>query len=240
LASVEFSLANRIDLVGGSKHMEQTRDAATRILQERGTSTAAELADSIGVSTGSIRRHMDIMVAEGLLETELVRQQRGRPVTRYSLSMAGEEETSGSSYSRLLNRIYPALASLSADEVAGHGGVEIVNLLFDRVSESVARLHAPRVTAEEIGERVEQVTAALQGEGILDVIERRDEIIVLRNSGCPVRSCAEGTHAMCDADRNTIELLLGIPVLQSSTVAGGADVCEYVVRMPAGAERSAV
>ena len=79
--------------------MEQTRDAATRILQERGSSTAAELAASIGVSTGSIRRHMDIMVAERLLETELVRQQRGRPVTRYSLSMAGEEETSGSSYS---------------------------------------------------------------------------------------------------------------------------------------------
>jgi predicted ArsR family transcriptional regulator len=225
--------------------MEQTRDAATLILQERGSSTAVELAESIGVSTGSIRRHMDIMVAEGLLETELVRQQRGRPVIRYSLSMAGEEETSGSNYSRLLNRIYPALASLSADEVTGLDGVEIVNLLFDRVSESVARLHAPRVTAEEIEARVEQVTAALQGEGILDVIERHDEMIVLRNSGCPVRSCAEGTHAMgthamCDADRNTIELLLGVPVLQSSTVAGGADVCEYVIQMPAGVGRSAV
>ena len=214
--------------------MEQTRDAATRILQERGTSTAAELAEAIGVSTGSIRRHMDIMVAEGLLETELVRQQRGRPVTRYSLSMAGEEETSGSSYSRLLDRIYPALASLDADEVSGRDGVEIVNLLFDRVSESVARLHAPRVTAEELGERVQQVTTALQAEGILDVIEQRDEMIVLRNTACPVRSCAEGTHAMCDADRNTIELLIGMPVLQSSTVASGGEVCEYVVQMPAG------
>jgi len=217
--------------------VEQTRDAAIRILQERGSSTAAELAEAIGVSTGSIRRHMDIMVAEGLLETELVRQQRGRPVTRYSLSMAGEEETSGSSYSRLLGRIYPALASLDADEVAGRDGLELVNLIFDRISESVARAHAPRVTAEELGERVEQVTAALQDEGILDVIERRDELIVLRNSACPVRSCAEGTHAMCDADRNTIELLLGMPVLQASTVAGGADVCEYVVRMPSGVGR---
>ena len=218
--------------------MEQTRDAATRILQERGTSTAGELAEAIGVSTGSIRRHMDIMVSEGLLETELVRQQRGRPVTRYSLSMAGEEETSGSSYSRLLDRIYPALASLDADEVSGRDGVEIVNLLFDRVSESVARLHAPRVTAEEIGERVQQVTTALQAEGILDVIEQRDEMIVLRNTACPVRSCAEGTHAMCDADRNTIELLIGMPVLQSSTVASGGEVCEYVVQMPAGVRQA--
>ena len=39
--------------------MEQTRDAATRILQERGSSTAAELAASIGVSTGSIRRFLN-------------------------------------------------------------------------------------------------------------------------------------------------------------------------------------
>lgn len=215
--------------------MEQTRDAVIRLLQEQGASTAADLATEIGVSTGSIRRHMDIMVAEGLLDTELVRQQRGRPVTRYTLSEAGEEETSGASYSRLLDRIYPALANMSAEEIGGRDGGELVNLLFDRVGASMARDHAPRITAEVFDDRVQQVTDALQEEGILDLVELRDDIVVLRNSACPVRSCAEGNHAMCDADRGAIEALIGLPVVQSSTVASGGEVCEYVVRRPAPA-----
>lgn len=212
--------------------MEQTRDAVTRLLQERGASTAADLANEVGVSTGSIRRHMDIMVAEGLLETELMRQQRGRPVTRYTLSEAGEEETSGASYSRLLDRIYPALASMTQSEVDGRDGAELVNLIFDRVGDAIARDHAPRITAEVFDERVQQVTNALQQEGILELVEQHDDLIVLRNSSCPVRSCAEGNHAMCDADRGAIETLLGLPVLQSSTVATGGDACEYVVQRP--------
>ena len=70
------------------------------------------------------------------------------------------------------------------------------------------------------------------GEMPLEFVEQHDDLIVLRNSSCPVRSCAEGNHAMCDADREAIETLLGLPVLQSSTVATGGDSCEYVVQRP--------
>ena len=34
------------------------------------------------------------------------------------------------------------------------------------------------------------------------------------------------------ADRGAIEALLGLPVVQSSTVASGGDCCEYIVRRP--------
>ena len=136
---------------------------------------------------------MDIMVAEGLLDTELVRQQRGRPGTRYSLSEAGEEETSGASYSRLLDRIYPALASMSGDEVSGLDGAELVNEIFDRVGATMARDHAPRITAEVFDERVQQVTNALHEEGILELVESHDELVVLRNSTC---RCARARTAI--------------------------------------------
>ena len=47
--------------------MERTRDEVVRILHERGERSVAELAEEIGVSSGSIRRHMDLMVADGLV-----------------------------------------------------------------------------------------------------------------------------------------------------------------------------
>lgn len=209
--------------------MERTRDQMVRLLHERGECSIAELADAIGVSSGSIRRHIDLMVADGLLNARLERQPRGRPVTRYSLSEAGEEQSSGEHYQRLLSRLSPALASLQADDIAGVDGPGVVRRLFDHVAESVAAEYRPRIHGETLGERVYQVTMVLSEEGILEEVEDAGDHYRLRNVACPYRSTAAENHACCDADRRTIELLLGQPVEQVKTVAAGGMTCEYLV-----------
>ncbi|MEX1022183.1 MAG: winged helix-turn-helix transcriptional regulator [Dehalococcoidia bacterium] len=219
--------------------MERTRDIVLRLLDEHGECSVAELAEIIGVSTGSVRRHLDLMVADGLLEARIVRMPRGRPVTRYALSVAGEEERAAEHYQRLLSRLSPALAKMTPDEVGGQGGQAILDRLFDHVAESVADEYRPRVTSDRLDERVQQVLAALTEEGILHEAEDSGDFFTLKNAGCPYRSTAMETHACCAADRRTIELLLGTPVKQVMTVAEGGHQCEYVVPKapgtPAGA-----
>ena len=90
--------------------VQRARDELAGVLYERGGRSVAELAEEMGVSQGSIRRHLDLMGAEGLIETTLVRQPRGRPVTRYSLSEAGEERSGAEHYTSLIGRLLPALA----------------------------------------------------------------------------------------------------------------------------------
>ncbi|MDA0364753.1 MAG: winged helix-turn-helix transcriptional regulator [Chloroflexi bacterium] len=209
--------------------MERTRDELMHLLQARGECSVAELAVSVGVSEGSIRRHMDLMEADGLLSVRLERQPRGRPAARYSLSEAGEERGSAAHYSRLLDRISPALASLGEADVAGLDGRGVLDRLFTELGEARARDHAASVRAERLDERVRQVTAALRDEGILSDVSDEGDAFRLSNMACPYRSCAEDHHAPCDADRRTIEMLIGLPVVQLSTVAGGGDSCEYLV-----------
>ncbi len=209
--------------------MERTRDEVVRILHERGERSVVELAEEIGVSPGSIRRHMDLMLADGLVVSQLVRQSRGRPTTRYALSAAGEEQTSASHYQRLLSRLSPALANLSEDEVGGQDGRTVLDRLFDHVAESVAREHSSEIRGESLGVRVYEVTLALSNEGILQEVEDDGDFFRLRNTGCPYRTTASENHACCAADRRAIELLLGAPVEQITTVAGGAAACEYLV-----------
>ena len=209
--------------------METTRDAIVRLLAERPGRSAGDLAEALGLSVGSVRRHVDILLADGLLGTEFERQPRGRPVTRYSLSTEGEERSGAPSYSRLLERIYPALAGLEAGEIAGSDGATVLDRIFQRVAEEVAQDHRARVTAGELGERVRQVTETLCEEGILHDAAEEDGLFRLRNLNCPYRSAAQETHATCEADRRAIELLLDAPVEQVSTLAKGGPVCEYVV-----------
>lgn len=212
--------------------MERTRDQVIRILHERGECSVAELSDAIGVSAGSIRRHVDLMVGDGLLNSRLERLPRGRPVTRYFLSEAGEEATSAEHYQRLLGRLSPALISLSADEVDGVDGSAVLERIFDHIAESVAAQYESRVRGGSLGERVHEVTLALSEEGILEQVEDAGAYFRLRNTGCPYRSTATENHACCTADRRAIELLLGTSVEQVTTVAEGGAVCEYLVPKP--------
>jgi len=210
--------------------MERTRDELVRLLFERGGSSVAELAAEIGVSPGSVRRHLDLLVAEGMLESRLEHQPRGRPLARYSLSARAEERTSAEHYQRLLARLSPALQSLPAEEVEGRSGEDLVDRLFDQVAHAVADEHRPAVNGRTLPERVTQTLRVLSTEGILQEVEDAGDFFRLRNVACPFRSTAAETHACCSADRRAIELLLGVPVEQVTTVAAGGHECEYLVR----------
>ena len=216
--------------------MERTRDEVVRLLHEHGDRSVAELAEEIGVSAGSIRRYIDLMVADGLVTSQLQHKSRGRPVARYRLSEAGEEQTSAGHYQRLLARLSPAMAGLSTDEVAGQDGAAVLDHIFDRVAESVAREYAPSVRGASVGERVYEVTVALSQEGILQSVEDAGDFFRLSNAGCPYRTTAVETHACCAADRRAIELLLGVPVEQVTTLATGGACCEYLVAKDAARE----
>ncbi|MCC6237346.1 MAG: ArsR family transcriptional regulator [Dehalococcoidia bacterium] len=207
-----------------------TREEVIRLLHEHGPASVAALAERVGVSEGAIRRHMDIMQAEGLVESRLERQGRGRPGLVYSLSVAGEERTAAANYARLLERLYPALESLPMAEVSGASGDALVQRLFEAVAKGVASEYSAHVTASDLPARVGQVAEALSGEGILTQVVDEGDVYRLLNVGCPYRSTAAENHACCEADRRTIELLLEVPVTQTARAVEGASMCEYVVQ----------
>lgn len=209
-----------------------TRDQVMAILHEQGGSTVLELADTVGVGQGAIRRHLDIMVAEGLIESQVKRQRRGRPTTLYSLSDSGEERSAPGNYFRLLKRLLDALARLPSGAVDGKMGSELLDQAFEEVAQGISVEHGTRVQGANLQERVEEVTITLQDEGILDEFMEERNGFRLSNSACPYRSVAGVLHAQCEADRRAIELLVDVPVQQLSTIADGDACCEYMVEKP--------
>jgi predicted ArsR family transcriptional regulator len=213
--------------------MELARDELVRILDERGDSSVAVLADTMGMSQGSVRRHLDILGADGLIEARQERRPRGRPLTLYSLSEAGEERSSSASYARLLDHVYPALTELDAGDVDGRSGAAILWRVFESVAERVASDRAPFVRSDGLPDRITEVVAALSEVGVLHDAVDEGDAFRLSNVGCPCRSTAQETNAACEADRYSIELLVGAPVEQVATIAGGSSCCEYIVKKPA-------
>jgi predicted ArsR family transcriptional regulator len=192
------------------------------LLAARGEATVAEIARELDMNQANIRRHLEVMRAEALVDVRIQRHDIGRPSYVYKLTERGEEMSGH--YPRLVNRMVRRIAALP------DVGEAMLAQVFDGVADDIAVAYRPQVNGATVEERVMQTSDALKDEGIVDHWRRDDDGYHLMNTTCPYRKAAELTDAPCHADHRTVELLVGAPVRQVSRMVDGHAMCEYVVQ----------
>jgi predicted ArsR family transcriptional regulator len=202
--------------------MKSTRDQMRDLLAARGEATVADIATALGMNQANIRRHLEVLRAEGLVDVTTRRHEIGRPSYVYSLSERAQEQSAH--YPRLVNRMVRQIAALP------DGGRELLEQVFEGVAEDIAGAYRPQVTGASVEERVVQTSVALKDEGIVDHWRKAEDGWHLMNTACPYRKAAELTDAPCHADQKTVELLVGAPVEQVARMVDGHQACEYVVK----------
>jgi predicted ArsR family transcriptional regulator len=199
------------------------------VLAARREATVADISHDLDLNQANIRRHLEVLRAEGLVDVTIRRHEIGRPSYVYKLTERAEEMSAH--YPRLVNRMVRRLASQP-------GSGPLLSQLFDGVAEDVAVAHRQEVTGATLGERVAETSTALKDEGIVDHWRKEADGFHLMNTSCPYRKAAEASDAPCHADHKVVESLLGMPVEQLSRIVDGHQMCEYVVREVAGAVES--
>ena len=76
-------------------HEERTRDRVVQAILANGPSTASVLAVQLGLTPAAIRRHLDALLAAGLLSSRDVARRaergRGRPAKEFVLTESGHD-----------------------------------------------------------------------------------------------------------------------------------------------------
>lgn len=201
--------------------MHSTRDQIRDLLVADGEATVGRIALRLGMNQANIRRHLEVMRAEGLVDVTLEKHAVGRPAYVYSLTERALELTAH--YPRLVNRLVKRMAAdPDAKPVLAHA--------FDGVADEVTQSYRPMVTGATVAQRVAETSVALKEEGIVDHWRKDDDGFHLMNTTCPYRKAAEITDAPCHADHKVVQALVGAPVEQVTRIVDGHHVCEYVVR----------
>ncbi len=191
--------------------------------------SVAQLTESLKLSPQAVRRHLDGLRADALIDVRQVRHGVGRPSLVFFVTERGEE-MGGRTYVQLLSRMFRHLEKLDAGKISGATGRQVVDQVFSGIAEEVAADHRAEVRGETLGLRVEEVSRALNQEGIVDGWEKDGDDFHLVNGDCPYLKLAEMSEAACRADRHSIELLVGARVEQTRRIVDGAPCCEYIVR----------
>lgn len=203
--------------------MHGTRERILELIIEQREARVETLADELGITGAAVRRHLDHLRADGLVDVKQVKQATGRPFHAYHATEAA-------------TGVMPAAyADLLARMLRGLSGEGVQSEVMASVAESMASRHRGGMPADggDPAVLVGTVTDALRGEGILDAWRSEADGFHLTNTACPYRQAAEISALPCESDRKAIELLLGLDVQQVHRIVDGSTCCEYLVH-PAG------
>jgi predicted ArsR family transcriptional regulator len=212
----------------------RTRDAVARLILERGPQSAASLAERLGLSAAGVRRHLDALVADGLLrECEprpTARRGRGRPARVYALTDAGRSD---------FPHAYDDLATTALRYLRHAGGDDAVTAFAEhRAGELTKQLREHidlRVGAGSTASTVTRAAALADGltaSGYASTTEAAAAGVQICQHHCPVAHVAAEFPQLCEAETRAFAEVLGTYVQRLATIAHGDGVCTTHVPTP--------
>lgn len=196
-----------------------------------GPATNSVLAERLGISTTAVRRHLDALILEGLVESTerppygpSPARGRGRPAKVFSITPAGRSLFS-SDYDELASQ---ALAFL-ADSAGEDAVVAFANARAAQLEESLRARLGDDWEAATVTEKAAALAGALSDLGFAATTEPAPYGTQVCQHHCPVSHVAERFPQLCEAETDAFARLLGHHVQRLATIAHGDGVCTTVI-----------
>ncbi|MEU3754788.1 ArsR family transcriptional regulator [Streptomyces olivoreticuli] len=211
-------------------HDEQrgTRNRVARSILDHGPSTAAELALRLELTQAAVRRHLDTLVAEGVVEPREKRvygaRTRGRPAKAFALTDCGRDAFD-QAYDKLAGDALRWIAQAAGGGEMGEAAVAA----FAR-ARMAAQAEGYRKALEALPDgapesRTEALARALTEDGYAATARSAPVGEQLCQHHCPVAHVAEQFPQLCEAETEVFSRLLGTHVQRLATIAHGDGVC---------------
>ena len=228
-----------------------TRGQVARLILELGPSTAATLGGRLGLTPAAIRRHLDNLIADGMIEMRTARtygnRGRGRPAKVFVITDAGRSafehayDDLATSAMRFLERTY--------------GSEAVAEFARQQLAETERRYLPVVAQASDLTARVHALAGALSGDGYAAAAgpapaigagnagnkgtaagaEMMDNGAQICQHHCPVAHVAAEFPQLCEAETEAFGRLLGTPVRRLATIAHGDGICTtHVTRTSRG------
>ncbi len=209
-----------------------TRERVATTILQNGPSTAADLAVQLHLTPAAVRRHLDQLLADGVLATRDQRvtgqRGRGRPAKVFVITDAGRDH---------FGHAYDVLAAGALRYLAETGGDDaVMEFARHRLSDTEAR-YRPLLALADPDQRPQVLAEALSVDGYAASVGSTPAGTQMCQHHCPVAHVAEEFPQMCEAETEMFARLLGTHVQRLATIAHGDGVCTTHLPKTTPAER---
>jgi len=200
-----------------------TRARVARLILENGPVTASALGERLGLTPAGVRRHLDALLAEGMIETRRARPSasrgRGRPAKLFAITDKGRNA---------FVHAYDDLAASALRFLAETVGEHAVSEFARHQLADLEERYAPRLRSLPPRERVYALAEALSADGYAATASKAPHVlggVQLCQHHCPVAHVAARFPQLCEAETEAFARMLDTPVQRLATIAHGDGVC---------------
>jgi predicted ArsR family transcriptional regulator len=202
--------------------MQKTREQIVHILKTRGPSTVDELSEALGLTSVTVRHHLEILRNQDLVDEPepLRREGPGRPQYLYRLAEGAEQ---------IFPSGYDVLAAELLREINTFLPPEEVDALTDRIAQ---RMASQAYVSQEMDfeTRLQAVVEFLNDRGYMASTERDEQgHVLLHIYNCPYDRLTERSGVPCDMDARLLSNLLHRKFSRVKHAAKGDQHCTYVI-----------
>ena len=208
-----------------------TRGRIARLILENGPVTAAGLSARLGLTPAAVRRHLDNLLADGLVEVRNQRtygnRGRGRPARLFAVTDAGRSA---------FEHGYDDLATSALRFLAERAGPGAVAEFARRQIAELECRYQQTLESAPLSERVRILAEALSADGYAASASGSPGGVAggeqLCQHHCPVAHVAAKYPQLCEAETEAFGRLLGTPVQRLATIANGDGICTTHITAP--------
>jgi predicted ArsR family transcriptional regulator len=190
--------------------VQSTRGRIIELLRRSGGATVDDITNSLALAPATVRRHLDVLLRDGLVEMRSERVPLGRPHFVFRLTETGLESVPRHQM-HLVATVIDAILELAPSDTEGHDGKEVAALVFDRLAEHLVAQCQGEVTASELNRRVEQAVEVLSEAGLDFDFAPCAEGYLVQGAGCPCMRLLTGSGE-CVHEAGVLSGLIGTEV----------------------------
>lgn len=201
-----------------------TRKVILKMMKTKGSLSVNDMAQQLGITEMAIRRHLNTLERDGLIEATLVRQAMGRPANLYSLTELADDLFPKNYHHLTLD----LLEELASDDVDGESSV---GKLFEKRQQKLFRKYEQRMKDKPLKERVSEL-AIIQNAGGYMAEWECDESgnYIFQEYNCPISQVANLYSHACSCELSLFQSLLGTDVERTECLAKGGKKCVYFIQ----------
>lgn len=203
--------------------MPSPQDRLLHAIKARGPQTAETIARQLGVTVPAIRKHLDALLAEGLVEFEDEAGKVGRPRRIWHLSEAAASRFPDS-HAGLNLELLEAIR-----ELIGESGLD--QLIAIREKTARRRYAEAMRGAADLEGRLARLASLRSEEGYMASCEAVPGGYLLVENHCPICAAAKACQGFCHSELQLFRHVLGpgVDVERTDHIAAGARRCAYRV-----------
>jgi len=217
---VELRHNSVVKLSGAAPVVEdaRTRDLVARSILENGPSTAAVLSLRLNLTATGIRRHLDLLVSDGVLEAREPKSAglrgRGRPSKVFVMSDKGREQFEHS---------YDDLAVAALKFMSANNGAHMVHEFAQSRADDIERKSL--IAIAEKSDKISGLAEFLTDQGYAASVDEKTMGKELIQHHCTIAHVAAEFPQLCEAETSALSKILGTHVQRLATIAHGDGVC---------------